>query len=183
MRRSVVPGLVGLFAAAIVALLVYGVTQQGADNSLDKAIASGKPPAAHDAALPLLGGDGKRTLADYRGKVVMLNFFASWCQPCAQEAPALARTQKLMEQGGGTILGVVWDDSSENASAFLREHGLSYPALRDVDGSYARAYGVKGMPESFVIDRTGHVVALSRGVIDDQFVKQHIAPLLTPKPQ
>lgn len=180
MRRYAVPGVVGILSAALIALLIYGVTQQGTGDPLATALSKGKKPIAAVATLPVLEGSGTNSLAAYRGRVVIVNFFASWCQPCAAEAPLIAQTQKTLAKDGATFLGVSWNDSPQDSIGFLRQHNLSYPVIRDVTGSYAKTYGVKGMPESFVIDRSGHIVALSRGVMDATFIKQHVDPLLTP---
>jgi cytochrome c biogenesis protein CcmG/thiol:disulfide interchange protein DsbE len=179
MRRYAVPAVVTVVCAALLALLIYGVTQQGEGDALATALGKGEKPVAIDATLPRLGASGTSSLADYRGKVVVLNFFASWCAPCADEAPLIARTQRLLTKSGATFLGVSWNDTEQDSSSFLRQHGLSYPAIRDITGSYAKAYGVKGMPESFVIDKRGRIVALSRGVMDERFVRSQIEPLLS----
>jgi cytochrome c biogenesis protein CcmG/thiol:disulfide interchange protein DsbE len=178
MRRYVVPGVVGLICAALLALLVYGVTQQGDGDPLASALAKGRQPVAAVRTLPLVDGQGTNSLANYRGRVVVVNFFASWCQPCADEAPLIDRTQRMLAAHGGTFLGVSWNDTASDSEQFLRDHRLDYPAIRDVTGSYAKAYGVKGMPESFVINQQGRLVALSRGVMSESFIRRNIDPLL-----
>lgn len=180
MRRFVLPGLVAVLALALVGLLIFGVLQTTDDTSIDQAIAQGKHPQAHDAALPALDG-GTHRLADFRGKVVVVNFFAHWCAECRLEAPLIARTQKAIERRGGTFVGVAWNDTTEETRAFMRNHGITYPVVRDVDGAFARAYGVLAMPETFVLDTHGRIVALRRGPLDSRWIDEHIDPLLTPR--
>src|SRR3954462_10729542 len=103
---SPLPLAVGLAVIALVALLVYGVSSSGPSRTLDSQLARGQKPAAPSLQLTSLG-DGKPTsLADYRGKVVLLNIWASWCVPCQTESPLLERWHKKMQPLGGTILGV-----------------------------------------------------------------------------
>jgi cytochrome c biogenesis protein CcmG/thiol:disulfide interchange protein DsbE len=179
MRRTATTLAVSVLALLLVGLLVFGVLQTGDDNSLDQAVARGERPVAYDAPLPLLGGAGSRRLADFRGEdgYVIVNFFASWCPPCQEEAPLLNRLQRSLA-GRGTLVGVAWNDLTADTRAFVGEHGVRYPVLRDVDGAFAEAYGVKGMPETFVIDPRGRVVALERTQITPRWVETTLGPLL-----
>lgn len=179
MRRTVTTLAVSVLALLLVGLLVFGVLQTGDDSSLDQALARGEHPLAHDAALPSLDGGTRRRLADFRpgDGYVVVNFFASWCPPCEHEAPVLNRLQRALA-GHGTIVGVAWNDASGDTRAFVRAHGVRYPVLRDVDGAFAKAYGVKGMPETFVIDPRGRVVALQRTEITPRWIEATIGPLI-----
>jgi cytochrome c biogenesis protein CcmG/thiol:disulfide interchange protein DsbE len=165
-------------SAALVALLIYGVASQATDNSIDEAVADGERPEAPSAELPVLGRSGKRSLADYRGQIVVLNFWASWCPPCVEEAPLLEQAHRSIEGLGGTVLGVNYKDVPEDALSFVREKEISFPSLRDGDGEYGERYGTRGMPETFVIDRRGRIAAVRRGPIDERWLKGALRPLL-----
>jgi cytochrome c biogenesis protein CcmG, thiol:disulfide interchange protein DsbE len=177
-RRPVVPIVVGLLAAALVGLLVYGVVHGGQDTTLDDAVKDGKRPDAPGLNIrrPLLGDDGqRRSLADYRGQVVVLNFWASWCEPCRAEAPILQKTQaKLTAAHAGTVLGATYNDAAADSTAFEREFKVSYPSLRDVGTDLADEYGTRALPETFVLDREGKVVAISRGQVTQKFLDNAI---------
>ncbi len=166
-----------LAGAGLVALLIYGVSHQAASRTLDELVATGRYPPAPNASalLPVLGGHGTSSLASLRGKVVILNFWASWCQPCEQEAPLLERTQGKLSHSGGTVLGITYLDASPDSRSFVRRYHLSYPNLRDNTGSFAHSYGTDQLPESFVIDRQGRIVAVSRGEIDQGFLNHALA--------
>ena len=170
---------VTLAAAALIGLLAYGVAGTGADTTLDDAMHDGKrvdPPAAN---LQVLGGTRTGSLADYRGKVVLVNIWASWCQPCRTETPLLEKLQRQIASRGGTVLGVNFRDTTGDANAFARKYGLTYPSLRDVDGDLAQDYGTRALPETFVIDRQGKVTAVSRGQVNAAFLDRSVGPLLS----
>jgi cytochrome c biogenesis protein CcmG, thiol:disulfide interchange protein DsbE len=177
-KRPALPVAVAVLAAALVALLVYGVATRGQNRTLDDAVAAGKLPPApgQRLALPRLDGAGTTTLAALRGQVVVLNFWASWCPPCAAEAPVLQRTQELLKRSGaGTVLGVTYKDFAGDSRTFAREHRLTYPSLRDDKLVLAPKFGTVALPETFVLDRAGRVVALSRGEITQSFIQRAIA--------
>jgi cytochrome c biogenesis protein CcmG, thiol:disulfide interchange protein DsbE len=172
------PLAVSVAAAALVGLLAYGVASQGTDTSIDDAASRGERIEAPNASLPVLGHAGERSLADYRGTVVVLNFWASWCPPCIDELPLLERTQRQIEDRGGTVLGVNYKDIPEDALDLARRFRLTYPNVRDRDGEYAEEYASVGFPETFVVDRRGRIAAARRGPVDAQWLKSTLQPLL-----
>jgi len=115
---------------------------------------------ADDFALMI---DGKpQRLSDYRGKVVVLNFWASWCPPCLEEAPALNRLQRHIEPLGGTILGVSIDEDPAAYEKFLKDFGIVFPTWRDPNvqdnkSKIELGYGTSLIPETYVIDRHGKI--------------------------
>jgi cytochrome c biogenesis protein CcmG, thiol:disulfide interchange protein DsbE len=169
-RRGPVPFVI-VAAVALIGLLVYGVIAVGESQTLDDAVKRGDRPQAPSRVLPKLGG-GEGSIAALKGRPLVVNFWASWCDPCKEEAPALRRAQAELEKAGGTVLGVTVDDSSPDSQAFIREFGLDFPSLRDVDGELGEDFGRTGVPETYVIDRDGRVVAISRGQVDDAFFDQ-----------
>jgi cytochrome c biogenesis protein CcmG/thiol:disulfide interchange protein DsbE len=132
-----VPGVIVVVAVAVLGLLTFGVASQSDNSSIDAQVAGGHFPPAPDAkmALPVLGGSGSESLADFRGKVVVLNVFASWCEPCAGEAPLLSREQRTLIKEGATMVGVTYLDNSSASEQFDRHYHITYPVLRDVSGN------------------------------------------------
>lgn len=180
MKRLVspIPLIVLAGVLALVALLAYGLASNKTTESSTSTLLN---KAAPTPVLPTLDGPGKSSLAAYHGKVVVLNYWASWCDPCRSEAPLLQRWQQRIEKRGGTILGIDVLDVTGDARAFVRKYNLTYPMLRDGDGSSQTAYGILAYPESFVIGRNGRIAAARRGVVNDQFMRQSVLPLLAKK--
>jgi cytochrome c biogenesis protein CcmG/thiol:disulfide interchange protein DsbE len=172
-----VPILISIAGACLIGLLVYGISTRSASRTLDTRVHDGQHPPAPDASrsLPVLGAGGVGSLAAQRGKVVLLNFWASWCVPCEAEAPLLQRSQARLARNRATVLGVTYLDASPDSEAFVRRYHLSYPNLRDNDnGDFAHAYGTDQLPESFIVDRHGQIVAIARGEIEQKFIDKAI---------
>jgi cytochrome c biogenesis protein CcmG/thiol:disulfide interchange protein DsbE len=183
MRRFILPGLIAVAAVALLALLTFGVSKQNDTSSIDSQVAHGTFPPAPDArhALPVLGSSESKSLADFRGKVVVLNVFASWCPPCAAEAPLLAKEQRVLARRGATLLGVTYEDASTSSEQFARRYHITYPVLRDVSGNLVRSFGTTGVPETFVINRQGRIQALQRAPVTSAWLDKTLTPILAEK--
>ncbi|MGQ0551012.1 MAG: TlpA disulfide reductase family protein [Armatimonadota bacterium] len=126
------------------------------------------PPAARETAHQFrassLRGPGEIALYDFRGQVVVLNFFASWCGPCELEAADLERTWQAVQNRGVVFMGVAIQDQERDAQAFLSKHGLTYRAVFDEDGAIMRAYRINGIPTTIVVDGDGRIAGRHSGI-------------------
>ena len=180
MKRLLSPfsiaAMVGVLA--LIGLLTYGLASNHPDRGIDQALARGERVKAPAFDLPRLSGGERIALADLRGKVVVLNIWASWCDPCRAESPLLERWHRRIAGRGGTVLGVDVLDVSTDARAFVREFRLSYPQIHDRKDSVRSDYGASGVPETIVIDPRGRIAAIRRGPVDQAFMRDKVLPLL-----
>jgi cytochrome c biogenesis protein CcmG, thiol:disulfide interchange protein DsbE len=179
-RRYVLPTLVTLAGVALILLLAFGLRNQGENTSLDAQISHGKHPVAPglQTPLPKLNAAGTETLASLRGHVVLLNVFASWCESCKGESTVLQQAERELKARGGTVLGVTYLDIASDTRTFMTQQHLAFPVVRDVSGSFVRSYGTNAVPETFVIDPTGHIAAIRRYTIDQKWLEQTLGPIL-----
>ncbi len=180
-RRFAVPGVITLVAVGLLAVLAYGVSSQGASGSIKGLVARGDFPRApnYGMRLPLLGAHERESLSQLRGKVVLLNVFASWCPPCQAEAPVLEQAQRLLASRGGTVVGVTYLDNASDDRAFVRQYHLTFPVLRDVSGDFIAPYGISGVPDTFVIDRRGRIEAFRYYQLTKQWVDRTLPRILS----
>ncbi|MDR7418305.1 MAG: redoxin domain-containing protein [Armatimonadota bacterium] len=162
-RRVALLGSLVVFLA----LIAFVTLRTNRPSSLTVAIARGESPAAPEFALPRLDTAGTLSLASLRGKVVVVNFWASWCIPCKDEAPALEVTWQRYRDRGVVFVGVNVQDLTPKALAFLNETRATYPNVRDKDNTVYRAYGLTGVPETFFVSREGRIVKKFPGVVTD----------------
>ncbi len=160
---------------AVIGLLGYGLLKKSNDS-----LAIGDPIPDAAAELPRLDGDGTASLADYRGRWVLVNVWASWCVPCRAESPALERFYEARRGRDFTILGIDSNDLSDDALAFVRRYRITYPQLRDGSGDFSQdELRTTGVPESFLVDPDGRLVVHSLGPVSDDYLRANIVPYLT----
>ena len=151
----------GLTLLAFLGILVWASLQTrgtpgGMGINTDFGVVEIDAAPARDFTLELLDGD-TLTLSDLRGKVVMVDFWASWCTPCRQEAPVLEQVYQEYDRAEVEFIGVnIWD-LEDNAPQYVADFGLTYPSGVDAPGAIAIDYGVRGIPEKFFIGRDGVV--------------------------
>ena len=175
--RSPWPRRVALLSlAALVGVAAAFGTRFGTDPGVVDSPLIGRP--APDVTLPYLERDGELSLADLRGDVVVVNFWASWCVPCREEHDDLVTAAARYEDRDVTFVGIVYQDRPEQAIAFLDELGRGYDHLIDPGSRAAIDFGVFGVPETFFIDRDGTVVAKVVGISDLALLSETIETII-----
>jgi cytochrome c biogenesis protein CcmG/thiol:disulfide interchange protein DsbE len=154
-RVAQLAALIGV--AALLGLLIWKVAFGRTTGAADE-LAEGKLVHAPAFTLDRLDRDGKLGVSDLRGKAVVVNFWASWCVPCRDEAPVLQKTYERYRDQGLVVLGVDVNDFRQDARRFMKRYGLSYPIVYDGKGSTVGKWGVRGFPETFFVDRSGKLV-------------------------
>lgn len=160
-----------LAVCAVIGLLGFGLLSKG-----ETKIALGEQ--VPDRELPVLSGPGEGSIADYRGRWVLVNLWASWCVPCRQEAPELDRFAQRYRDRGVSVLGINVQDNSDDAIAFLRDNGVAYRQLRSVGDERSAAFGSTGVPENFLVDPRGRLALIWRGPVDRRFLEENVVPIL-----
>jgi len=151
-----------LFFVILLVLIPAAALGQDPFKGLDL-IRPSRLQAAKDFKVPTPNGATLR-LADYKGKVVFLNFWATWCPPCKEEMPAMERLYQRYKDRGFVVLAVSVDsEGAPIVTPFVQEHTLTFPIGLDPKMTLADRYGVRGLPTSFIVNRTGTVVAMALG--------------------
>jgi cytochrome c biogenesis protein CcmG, thiol:disulfide interchange protein DsbE len=168
-RRAALP-LCGVVAAVALVAAVLGSGLRH-DPTVIRSPLVGRP--APDFALRRLDGKGALRLGDLRGQVVIVNFWASWCTECRVEHPALAAAWQRFRDAGVVLVGVDFQDTRDDAQAYLAGSGATWPAVEDPGSRTALAYGVYGIPETFFIGPDGRIAAKHTGPVSyDQIVAE-----------
>ena len=138
-----------------------------------------RPPVAAPALAGTTLSGERFDLADVRGQVVLVNVFASWCGPCRAELPLLVEAGRRWSPEGLLVVGLNLRDGTEAVRALLDEAGAGdLTVLPDRDGTRSIEWGVRGVPETFVVDRDGRIVAHQPGVVTQQWLQDRLVPLL-----
>jgi len=169
-RRRLSPALLAgsVIGILVLALLGYGLTTHAS-------LKVGSP--APEVGLTAFDGSSMN-LAGQRGKVVVINFFASWCPPCREEAADVQQTWSDYQHRGVQFYGIAYKDAASPAQAFLAEFGVTYPSAIDPGSRIARAYGITGVPETFVIDQPGQLVRHFPGPVTRDQLSQELEKLV-----
>lgn len=143
-------------------------------------VAIEKGQAAPNFRLPLLDSKKKVSLKQYRGKVVYVDFWASWCGPCRQSLPLLTKLRTEMKKQPFEVLAINLDEETAAAKGFLREYPVNYPVLLDPEGQVASQYQLPGMPTSFILDKRGRIQHVHVGFKpqDIDKIRQQVKSLL-----
>ncbi len=171
--RALSPAVIagGVVAVLVLALLIYG---------LAAGPAAGLEPGSPVPEFKLVAFDGSSIDPHAQpGRVLVLNFFASWCDPCQREAPALEQVWREYQARGVQFYGIAYKDAAAKAQAFLDQFDVTYPSGSDPRNTIARAYGVTGVPETFVIDQQGLLVRQFLGEITADQLQQELDKLLS----
>jgi cytochrome c biogenesis protein CcmG, thiol:disulfide interchange protein DsbE len=171
-----------LVVVLLVVLLGWKVTQQEAGRGLSDALERGERPYPPAVVFETLDGEGVIRLADYRGKAVVVNFWASWCEPCKDEAPLLEESWQRYRDEGLVVLGVDAQDFRSDAQRFVERYGLTYPIAFDGHGSSLGRFGNTGFPETWFVGRDGRLVGQHIvGPFDREQLEENVqAALATP---
>ena len=168
-RAPIIAGIVGVAVLALVVLFL--VSPKGGESKVTSPLLGNLAP---ELAGTTLTGE-PFNLDSARGQWVLVNFFATWCPPCVAEHPELIKLNESTSSTGLRVVSVAFDDSSANVEKFFADNGGDWPVLTQETGAVALDYGVKGLPESFLIDPAGTVVAKFEGGITAEALQRYVA--------
>ncbi len=174
-RRVLVPGIIIFAIIGFITLFSVGLIIKEPLTGASGAARVNRPAANFN--LPLFSG-GELTLSSLKGKPVVINFWAAWCPPCREEALILEKVWQLYKNEGVTFVGVDIQDTEEDARAFIKEFGITYPNAKDASGRVTIDYGVSGLPVTFFVNREGLIVSRWVGAISETMLVDRVEEIL-----
>jgi cytochrome c biogenesis protein CcmG/thiol:disulfide interchange protein DsbE len=179
-RKMLIVGIVILINVGLLAFLLIQLLTPATTPSSDPIVGHSAPNFSL-AALEPAAGKSTLSLSDFKGKAIVLNFWASWCTPCKEELPLLESTWKQMQAQGKNVIviGIDYQESSSAATSFLLQNGVTYPAALDASGSVASTYGITSLPDTFFINRNGIVVSKELREITAQTLASNLKLILS----
>jgi cytochrome c biogenesis protein CcmG, thiol:disulfide interchange protein DsbE len=173
--KTVLQATAVLVVALLVALFGWQVFRSDKGRNLRYQVDKGARPAAPTFTLDRLDGKSKVSLASFRGKAVILNFWASWCIPCKEESPRLQAFWEKNRERDVVVLGIDAQDFDFDARRFVERYGLTFPILRDKHGSTLGHYGITSFPETWFVDRRGRLVGKHvEGPVTDAELERYV---------
>jgi cytochrome c biogenesis protein CcmG/thiol:disulfide interchange protein DsbE len=171
-RHGFSPGSIALLAGIVLIASIFGIALERRNQ--------GQPTSgpAPDFVLKTFDGEEFR-LSSQRGKVVVINFWASWCIPCREEAPILQRIWERYRQRGVIVTGVAYADTDQNSRDFIQEFALTYPNGPDLGTRISDTYRIQGIPETFVVDQNGDIARFIYGPVTEIQLNTILDNLLT----
>jgi cytochrome c biogenesis protein CcmG, thiol:disulfide interchange protein DsbE len=172
---------VGLVAGVLVAVLDNGSESGGSMGGRGSVVAGGGPEVGSpvpDFSLPALDGDGDVRLADFRGRPVIVNFWASWCNPCREEFPLLQRARREHRADRLAVIGVTYRDIPDDSRDFVSQMRATWPQAVDDDRAVAKAFGVRSIPLTFFVRADGTIAARVFGFTTEAALADPLAKLL-----
>lgn len=175
MSRSIVFIFVSVLVLGFLALIAFGLTRQEAPTGASGAARVNRP--ASDFTLPLFSGSSIK-LSSLHGRPVVINFWASWCPPCRDEAPILEKVWRNYKDRGVMFIGIDIQDREAAARAYIKEFDITYPNGPDLSGKLTIEYGVSGIPVTFFINREGKIVSRWVGAINEKLLVARIEEIM-----
>lgn len=172
-----------LIALAVVGLALalgaagFLITQGNKTNEISGKAPQGKKELAPGFTLELM--DGKKiNLSDYKGKPILINFFASWCLPCREEMPVLEKIVQEYRPKGVVFLGIAVDDTEKKMKEFIARYGVTFPVGLDKTAAIQKSFGLYGIPTTYFIDKNGVINYFHSGTVTEELLQHELNKLL-----
>lgn len=174
-RRILIFGVVSLLNVGLIVLIVTQLLTPASHTVSDPLVDRPAPNFSLSLLRPQ-AGENALSLASLKGHPVVLNFWASWCEPCKEEAPLLEKTWKQMQgqEKDVALVGIDFEEAKSDGIGFLQSYAITYPAVSDANGTVASKYNVTGLPQTIFINRNGEVVSRAQGQLTAQILSKNL---------